>query len=103
MTCKAPRRRAGKIINYNFTLLSYPYRWYYNILRGLVYFTCVNAPHDKRFLDAIELLISRRHADGTWPVQHKYPGKVFFDMEKVGGPSRWNTQRALRILQWWDR
>jgi len=24
-------------------------------------------------------------------------------MEKVGKPSRWNTLRALRILQWYER
>ncbi len=95
--------KTGKIINGKFTPLSYPHRWYYNVLRGLVYFTCVNAPHDERLQDTIELLNSRRRADGTWPVQHKYPGRAFFEMEKVGGPSRWNTLRALRVLQWWER
>jgi hypothetical protein len=94
--------KTGKIINYNFTMLSYPHRWYYDVLRGLAYFAHRNAPHDERLQDAIELLNRRRRADGTWPVQHKYPGKVFFEMEKVGGPSRWNTLRALRVLQWWE-
>ncbi|HEY7160551.1 MAG TPA: hypothetical protein VH815_04795 [Acidobacteriota bacterium] len=27
-------------------------------------------------------------------------GQVYFDMEKVDRPSRWNTLRALRILKW---
>ena len=31
-----------------------------------------------------------------------YRGKTYFDMERVGAPSRWNTLRALRVLQWWD-
>jgi hypothetical protein len=53
--------------------------------------------------DAIELLNGRRGADGTWPVQYKYSGKVFFNMEQVGKPSRWNTLRALRVLQWWEK
>ncbi len=95
--------KTGKVINYNFTMLSYPQRWYYNVLRGLAYFAYINAPHDARLQDAMELLNSRRRADGTWPVQHKYPGKVFFEMEKVGGSSRWNTLRALRVLQWWEK
>jgi hypothetical protein len=95
--------KTGNIINHNFTMLSYPHRWYYNVLRALVYFARVNAPHDERLHDAIELLNRRCRADGTWPVQHKYPGKVFFEMEKVGGPSRWNTLRALLVLRWWDR
>lgn len=32
----------------------------------------------------------------------KYSGKTFFEMEKIGGPSRWNTLRALRVLRWWN-
>jgi hypothetical protein len=32
----------------------------------------------------------------------RHSGKVFFHMEPVGGPSRWNTLRALRILRWWN-
>lgn len=95
--------KTGKLINSKFTLLSYPHRWYYNVLRGLAYFARVNAPHDARLQDAIEVLNHRRRADGTWPVQHKYPGKVFFDMEQVGKSSRWNTLRALRVFQWWTR
>ena len=38
--------KTGKIINYNFTLLSYPHRWHYDVLRGLAYFAHINAPHD---------------------------------------------------------
>ncbi len=33
----------------------------------------------------------------------RYPGKTWFELEHVGEPSRWNTLRALRVLQWWDR
>jgi hypothetical protein len=95
--------RTGKIIDPKYTLLSYPHRWHYNVLRGLAYFARVKAPHDERLRDAIDLLNHRRRVDGTWPVQHKYSGRAFFDMEKVGGPSRWNTLRALRVLQWWER
>jgi hypothetical protein len=49
----------------------------------------------------IDLLCAKRRDDGAWPVQQKYSGKVFFEMEKIGGPSRWNTLRALRVLRWW--
>jgi hypothetical protein len=29
----------------------------------------------------------------------KHPGKVHFEMEQTGRPSRWNTLRALRVLE----
>ena len=94
--------KTGAIIDYRFTLLSYPHRWHYNVLRGLAYFARVNAPYDERLQDALELLNSHHRADGAWPVQHKYPGRAFFDMEQAGRPSRWNTLRALRVLKWWE-
>jgi hypothetical protein len=32
---------------------------------------------------------------GCWKA---IPGKTFFELETVGQPSRWNTLRALRVL-----
>jgi hypothetical protein len=93
--------KTGNVINSNFTKLSLPYRWQYNILRALDYFARVGAPRDDRAQDAIERLREQRRDDGRWLVQHKYSGKVFFEMEPIGAPSRWNTLRALRVLRWW--
>lgn len=94
--------RTGKVIDPKITLLSFPPRWFYDVLRGLAYFARAGASRDGRLQDAIDLLCDRRRKDGTWPVQHKHPGKVFFDMEQTGGPSRWNTLRALQVLKWWN-
>ena len=55
---------------------------------------------DERHGDALDLLRKRRRRDGTWPVQQRYSGRVWFDMERTGGLSRWNTLRALRVLRW---
>jgi hypothetical protein len=94
--------KTGQVINPRFTKLSLPYRWQYNVLRALDYFARAGAPKDERAQDAIELLREQRHDDGRWPEQQKYSGKVFFEMEPIGKPSRWNTLRALRVLRWWD-
>jgi hypothetical protein len=97
--------RTGESINpgfTKFTLLAFPYRWHYNVLRGLEYFARAGAARDPRLQDAIELLLAQRREDGRWPVQYKFSGKVFFDMERVGQPSRWVTLRALRVLRWWQ-
>lgn len=94
--------KTGAVIDRRFTLLAHPPRWHYDALRALDYFARVKASRDDRLQDAIQLLHGHRRADGRWPLQHKYAGKVFFDMEKLGGPSRWNTLRALRVLRWWE-
>jgi hypothetical protein len=91
--------RTGEIINKRFLMLSYPGRWFYDILRALVYFQTAYIPYDPRMDDALNILRQKRRKDGTWPVQAKHAGQVHFDMEKMGGPSRWNTLRAIRVLE----
>ena len=92
--------RTGEAINPSFLRLPYPSRWKYDILRALDYFRYAGAPWDERMQPAIEVLLKKRRKDGTWPLQAKYPGKVHFDMEQAGKPSRWNTLRALRVLKY---
>ena len=91
--------RTGEIIHKNFLRLSFPGRWYYDILRALDYFQDAQVEWDERLEPAMEVLSKKRKADGRWPLQAKIPGKVHFEMEKPGRPSRWNTLRALRVLK----
>jgi hypothetical protein len=95
--------RTGTVIDPRWTLLSYPPRWHYDVLRALDYFARANADRDPRLEESIQFLVSRRRPDGRWPVQHKHKARVYFDMEKTGEPSRWNTLRAIRVLRWWGR
>ncbi len=90
--------RSGRIANPEFPYLSFPGRWKYDVLRALSWFARARRPYDPRMADALTLLRGKRRKDGTWPVQRKHPGAVHFDMEKTGGPSRWNTLRALVVL-----
>lgn len=90
--------RTGEIIDKKFLMLSYPSRWKYDILRALEHFQACGAPYDPRLEDALEVLKQKRRKDGTWPVQAKHPGQTHFEMEKTGGPSRWNTLRSMRVL-----
>lgn len=92
--------RTGAVSHPTYTKLSFPPRWHYDVLRGLDYFRSVTAPWDERLGDALDLLVSKQRADGRWLVQHKHSGRVWFDMETGRQPSRWNTLRALRVVQW---
>jgi hypothetical protein len=95
--------RTGDIITPVFTRFSFPPRWHYDILRALDYFQAVNAPCDRRLAEAIDIVRRGRREDGRWPLQHSHKGKTYFELERIGAPSRWNTLRALRVLKWWDR
>jgi hypothetical protein len=94
--------RTGAIIKPIFIRFSFPPRWHYDILRALDYFQSVNASRDARLADAIELVRTAQDYDGRWPLHNTYKGKTYFELERLGKPSRWNTLRALRVLKWWD-
>ena len=95
--------RTGRIIKPEFTRFSFPPRWYYDILRALDHFQAVNAPCDHRLAEAIGIVRARQQSDGRWLLQNRHTGKAYFELERLGAPSRWNTLRALRILKWWER
>jgi len=91
--------RTGNIIDKKMLMLSYPSRWRYDILRALDYFQFAGISYDERMGDALDVLQKKRQQDNKWPVQSKHPGQTHFNMERTGGPSRWNTLRALRVLK----
>jgi len=91
--------RTGHIIDKKWLMLSYPSRWRYDILRALDYFQFAGINYDPRMGDALDLLKKKRRKDNKWPVQSKHPGQTHFEMEKTGGPSRWNTLRTMRVLK----
>jgi hypothetical protein len=94
--------RTGEVIKPVFTLFAFPPRWHYDILRALDYFQAVNAPRDDRLAEAIDIVRRTRRADGRWTLQNRWKGKTYFELERLGVPSRWNTLRALRVLKWWN-
>jgi hypothetical protein len=95
--------RTGAVAHPSFTKFPFPPQWHYDALRGLDYLRAANAPRDPRIEPAIELLNRARRADGCWKTYAPYRGAEWVRMEGGGGgPSRWNTLRALRVLRWWD-
>ncbi|HSF14618.1 MAG TPA: hypothetical protein VLK65_03625 [Vicinamibacteria bacterium] len=93
--------RTDEIIKPVFIRFSFPPRWHYDILRALDYFQAVDAPRDPRLAEAIDIVRGTQRKDGRWTLQHSYKGKTYFELERLGAPSRWNTLRALRVLKWW--
>ena len=103
------RRTTGEVIERDrksdavWTRFAFPVWWHYDVLRGLDYLRAAGATPDERVAEAIALVESKRDEDGRWPLDTQYPGAMPVDLgEQVGGPSRWNTLRALRVLDWYS-
>jgi hypothetical protein len=93
--------RTGEVVDRRFLRFSFPTRWHYDVLRGLDYFRSAGSLTDRRLSDAIDVVMKRQDGDGRWPLQQRWPGETWFEMETVGEPSRWNTLRAMRVLDGW--
>ena len=86
-----------------FTLFAFPTWWHYDVLRGLEYLRRAGVTPDERVAEAIDLVLSKRDGDGRWPLEVRYPGKMPIEIDEgEGQPSRWNTLRALRVLEWYS-
>ncbi len=98
------RLSTGEVINPDWTQFSYPTYWHYDVLRGLDYLRAAGAVPDERVTEAIDLVKSKRDADGRWPLENPHPGRLHFAMDEgEGRPSWWNTLRAMRVLRWYEQ
>lgn len=101
------RLSTGAVVDPEWLQFSFPPRWYYDVLRGLDYLRSAGVEPDDRPAEAIALVKSKRSEDGRWPLENPHPGRpgaVYFDLDDgEGEPSRWNTLRAMRVVDWFDR
>jgi hypothetical protein len=73
------------------------------VLRALDHFRAAGGDRDERLTEAVELVRGKQQPDGTWLLENTHPGETQFELEDGDGrPSRWNTLRALRVLDWYD-
>lgn len=87
----------GEVIHPDFLRLAYPGRWRYDILRALDYLRRTGLTGENRLEPALQQLVAKQKKPGWW-TSVKHTGKTYFHMEPSGQPSRWNTLRALRVL-----
>ena len=98
------RKSTGEVVNPAWQAFSFPVRWQYDVLRALDYFRSLGDAPDSRMNEAIELVRSKQQPDGRWLLENTHPGKIHFPLEDGDGrPSRWNTLRAMRVLDWCDQ
>ena len=106
------RLSSGELIDPAFTLFSFPTGWHYDALRGLDYLRDAGVAPDARVTEAIDLVRSKRDAGGRLPLENPHDSEMVnarlrdlaFGMdEREGRPSHWNTLRAMRVLDWYER
>src|SRR5690606_28590317 len=79
------RRSTGEPVEYDrelgpdtplrpaWTHFAFPTWWHYDVLRGLEYLRRAGVARDARVADAIDIVASKRDADGRWRLDIDYP------------------------------
>ncbi len=95
------RKSTGEVIDPSWLQSSFPTWYHYDVLRALDYLRYAEVNPDDRIAEAIGVVKANRDPDGRWPLQNVHEGDAYFEMDEgEGRPSRWNTLRALRVLDW---
>ena len=95
------RKSTGEVIDPDFLAFSFPTWWHYDVLRGLDYLRDAGLDPTTASPRRSRVVEGKRDPDGRWPLQKVHEGETYFDMDDgEGKPSRWNTLRALRVLDW---
>jgi hypothetical protein len=94
----------GEVPRPQWRTLGFPYSWNYDVLRALDHLRNAGRTPDERMSEALDLLKAKRDADGRWPLETTYHDELPVDLdEAVGEPSRFLTQRGVRVLRWAGR
>ncbi len=97
------RKSTGELVDPAYLDLAFPYYWHYDVLHALDHFRRAGRSPDPRMAPAVDVVRSKRQADGRWLLDRIHPGRVHLELDgPVGTPSRWITLSALRVLSWWD-
>ena len=95
----------GEPIHKSWLVLHYPPYWHYDVLQALLILSRMGRSRDPRAADAVELVKSRRLADGRWRAGGRWwkpPGAEGGSVELVdwgrSGPNEMVTLNALRVL-----
>ncbi len=96
------RKSTGEVIDPSWLRFSFPTWYFYDVLRGLEYLRDAGVTPEERVAEAVEVVRAKRDAEGRWSAENAHPGQIHFQIDiGEGKPSRWNTLRAMRVVDWY--
>ena len=88
------RKSTGEVVNAAWLQFSFPLRWHYDVLRGLEYFRSAGGAPDPRMGEAIDLLRSKRQADGAWLLENTHRARSTLRSKRETGSRAGGTRCA---------
>ena len=89
--------KTGKVIQEPWTKLHFPLFYEYDVLHGLRVLTTLGFGKDDRTRDALDLLLSKRLPDGTWPMEDSYLNGPRRNLSKDSVTGEWSVVSGERV------
>jgi hypothetical protein len=86
-------------INSSWFKFGYTFSYITDVLHNVEVLAEAGFGRDPRLAEAIELVLSKQDEQCRWKLEQNYRGKLWFEPEEKGQPSKWVTLRALRVLK----
>jgi hypothetical protein len=79
--------------------LGFPLGYVTDLLQTLEALCAAGMAADPRLERVIDRVVAQQDSQGRWPNRHCYAGKMAIDIDRPGGPRKWVTLRACRVLK----
>ena len=89
--------KTGNVIRPEWTQLHFPMFYFYDVLHGLRVLSNLGFSGDERMSDARRLLLSKRLADGTWPLEASYVRALRRNFVKDPTTGNWGSLRDEKL------
>ncbi len=93
-----PTANPGQPASQSWFKLGFPSAYVTDVLQNLEALVDAGAGADRRIDGALEWLAGQQHG-GRWLNRYDYHGKMWRDIDRGNGPSKWVTLRAYRVLK----
>jgi len=83
----------------NWWKFGFPVFYVTDLLQNVEALVSLGYGKDKRLARALAVIEDKQDADGRWPLEYDYTGKMWVDFGAKKQPNKWVTLRALRVLK----
>lgn len=99
MTAAYPFPSNAKQPNRDWWLPGFPVFYISDLLQLLEALSNLGYGHDPRVQKTLDWILSKQDAQGRWPLEYTYRGKIWSNFGTRNKPSKWVTLRVLRMLK----
>ncbi len=83
----------------NWRKFGFPVFYITDLLQLVDAITALRFGHDPRLENSIQCIREKQDAEGRWPLEFNYSGKMHAEYGELKKPSKWVTIRALKVLK----